>query len=118
MQVLAVLVLVREALMLVHVAVRAGGHRVVVMRVVTVVVRVNVLVAGRLVTVAVLVPFRGMQPHAGDHQRRRPGGCNAAATAPPERARQPTRRTVLPRTPTRSAPRRQRLGARVTKVRS
>ena len=63
--------------MLVHVAVRAGGHRVVVMRVVTVVVGVNVLVAGRLVAVAVLVPFRGVQPHAGDHQRRRRAECDA-----------------------------------------
>jgi dihydrofolate reductase len=48
-QVFAVFVLVGDTFVRVHVAVRARGHRVVVMRVVTVVVGVNVLVARRLV---------------------------------------------------------------------
>ena len=52
-EVFAVLVLVRDGLVLVHVGVRAGGHGIVRVRVVAVVVRVKVLVARRLVVVAV-----------------------------------------------------------------
>ena len=56
-QVLAVFVFVRHRLVVVNVAVRARGHRIVDVGVVAVVVRVQVLVAHRLVTVAVAVPL-------------------------------------------------------------
>jgi hypothetical protein len=53
-QVLAVLMLVRDRLVLVRMAVRTGGHRIVGVSVVAVVVGVNVLVAERRVLVPVV----------------------------------------------------------------
>jgi hypothetical protein len=58
--VFAVLVLVREGVVLVQVAVRPDGHRSVNMGVVAVVVGVDVLVPERLVPVAVAVAFEGV----------------------------------------------------------
>jgi hypothetical protein len=71
--VLAVLVLVRERFVLVHVAVRARRHRIVDVRVMAVVVGVQVLVAHRLVAVVMAVVFGRVQPDAHDHQQRRDG---------------------------------------------
>ena len=64
MQILAVFVIVRHRIMLVHVAMRAGGHRVVPVRVVAVVVRVHVLVAEGVVVVPVVVVLGGVEPDA------------------------------------------------------
>ena len=63
-QVLAVFVLVRHRLVVMRVAVRARGHRIVDVRVVAIVVRVQVLVAHRLVAVVMAVPLGRMQPDA------------------------------------------------------
>ena len=58
MEILAVIVLMGDGVVAVLVAVGAGGHRVVPMPRVTVVVAVEVLVVERFVPVAVLVLLR------------------------------------------------------------
>jgi hypothetical protein len=69
--VVAVLVIVRDRVVLVRVAVGAGGHRMVHVRVVPIVVGVHVLVHQALVGVAVAVALGSVQRHARQDQRRR-----------------------------------------------
>jgi hypothetical protein len=59
-EVLAVLVLVGDGLVGVPVAVGAGGHRIVAVQVVAVVVGVQVLVTDRLMAVAMAVMLGGV----------------------------------------------------------
>jgi len=70
--VLAVLVRVRDRVMDVGMAVSARRHRVVMMTVMAVVVAVHVLVFDGDVMMRVLVPLGGVQPDAGALHAQRP----------------------------------------------
>ena len=78
MDVLAVLVVVAERIVMVGVGVRADRHRVVKMRVVSVVVHVRVVVVERRVRVRVLVTLGHVKPHADGHQGGRQSRQRAA----------------------------------------
>ena len=60
---------VSQRRVVVRVAVRSGGHRVVSVQVVTVVVGVGVFMILRLMLVAVGMVFGQMDQHPRDHQR-------------------------------------------------